>query len=190
MSHNSQLTAVIASVRPALNSAPTTEEERAQFVYDLVREVYDHVKFDLHAPTEDTDERAQLGNVLDAALPASTLEELRMMRVRPEDHESLAAAVELTLELLDAAERRRSFPGRDGELGDFDDENERWKRESIKRERRRYKELRARLVVDEAHGVPVSREFLETALGLFPDVTPDDQTEELYEQWVEDQRNK
>lgn len=69
MPHNDQLAAVIASVRPALNAEPTTEAERAQFLYDLVREVYDHTKFDLHGPTEDTDERTRLAGVLDAALP-------------------------------------------------------------------------------------------------------------------------
>lgn len=69
MTHNPQLAAVIASVRPALNAQPTTEAERARFLYDLVHEVYDHTKFDLHGPTDDTDERARIGVVLDAALP-------------------------------------------------------------------------------------------------------------------------
>ncbi len=66
-----QLNAVIRSVRPALNAQPTTEAERSRFLYDLVREVYDHVKFDLHDSTDDTDERARLAGVLDAALPPS-----------------------------------------------------------------------------------------------------------------------
>lgn len=69
MTHNPQLAAVIASVRPALNAHPTTEAERAQFLYDLVREVYDHTKFDVHAPTDDTNERTRIADVLDAALP-------------------------------------------------------------------------------------------------------------------------
>lgn len=66
---NPHLAAALASIRPALNAQPTTEAERAQFLYDLVREVYDHVKFDLHAPSADTAERAQVGDVINAALP-------------------------------------------------------------------------------------------------------------------------
>ncbi|MFZ2624602.1 MAG: hypothetical protein WAX29_05100 [Propionibacterium sp.] len=69
MHHNSNLAAVIASVRPALKAQPTTEAERAQFVYDLVHEVYDHVKFDVHDPEEDTPERTRLAGVLDKAIP-------------------------------------------------------------------------------------------------------------------------
>lgn len=103
------------------------------------------------------------------------------------DRQFLAAAVELTLELLDVAERRMSFPGQSSEPGDFDVENERCKREAIKRERRRFKEIRARLVADEAHGVPVAREFLAQALGLYPTVIPADDMDQLYEQWLEDQ---
>lgn len=72
MTHTPQLASVIASVRPALNAQPTTEAERAQFLYNLVREVYDHVKFDLHGPTEDTEERTRFGSVVDAALPPLT----------------------------------------------------------------------------------------------------------------------
>lgn len=81
MTHNTQLAAVIGSVRPALNAQPTTEAERSRFLYDLVREVYDHTKFDLHEPTDDTDERTRIGVVLDAALPVierqGALDELR-----------------------------------------------------------------------------------------------------------------
>lgn len=72
MPHNDQLAAVIASVRPALNAEPTTEAERAQFLYDLVREVYEHTKFDLHNSTEDTDERTRIADVVDAALPRTS----------------------------------------------------------------------------------------------------------------------
>lgn len=64
-----ELTAVIRSVRPALQSVETTDQERAQFLYDLVREVYDHVKFDVYGPTDDTPERAWVGDVVNAALP-------------------------------------------------------------------------------------------------------------------------
>lgn len=60
---------MIRSVRPALNSVETTEQERAQFIYDLAREVYDHVKFDIHRPTDDIPEREWLGNVVNVALP-------------------------------------------------------------------------------------------------------------------------
>lgn len=95
-----------------------------------------------------------------------------------EDQESLAAAVELTLELLDTAERHRSFP---------DDANEREKREAIKRERRRYKELRARLVTDEDHGVPVAREFLEQTLRVTPTEIPDDESDERFAAWFDEQ---
>lgn len=68
-----QLADIVASVRPALNAQLTTEADRAQFVYDLVREVYDHAKFDVHGPTEDAAERSRLGDVLDAALPPTQL---------------------------------------------------------------------------------------------------------------------
>lgn len=104
------------------------------------------------------------------------------------DYDHLAASVELTLELIDAAERRRSFPGPGRAADGFDDANEADKHEAIKLERRRYKALRARLTTDEAHGVPVAREFLTAALGLFPTSLPDTETEELYEQWLEDER--
>lgn len=63
------LESVIRSVRPALNDAQATAQERADFLYELVREVYNHVKFDVHDPTDDTDERMQIGDVLNAALP-------------------------------------------------------------------------------------------------------------------------
>ncbi|MGO1737247.1 MAG: hypothetical protein ACTHZ9_13140 [Leucobacter sp.] len=66
---NPRLAAALASIRPALNAQPTTEAERAQFLYDLTREVYDHVKFDLHMPTADTAERTRVGDVVNAALP-------------------------------------------------------------------------------------------------------------------------
>lgn len=63
------LQAVVRSVRPALRSATTTEEEREQFVYDLVREVYDFVKLEVHGPDVDADERMRIGAVANAALP-------------------------------------------------------------------------------------------------------------------------
>lgn len=82
MPYTPQLTALIRSVRPALKAQPTTEAERAKFVYDLVREVYDHAKFDLHAPTEDTEERARLADVLNAALPPIQLGEQETVECR------------------------------------------------------------------------------------------------------------
>ncbi|WP_431030844.1 hypothetical protein [Plantibacter sp. RU18] len=70
MTHpNPQLEALIKSVRPALRDAQPNEAERSQFIYDLVREVYDYAKFDVSGPGADTDERAYLGGVVDAALP-------------------------------------------------------------------------------------------------------------------------
>lgn len=69
MTYPDQLAAVVGSVRPALNSATTTEEQRARFAYDLLREIYDHVKFDVHGADIDAEERSRLGDVLDAALP-------------------------------------------------------------------------------------------------------------------------
>ncbi|MGO2520131.1 MAG: hypothetical protein ACTH8F_08415 [Microbacterium sp.] len=69
MTSPQQLASVIASVRPALNNTETTEDERAQFAYDLLREVYDHVKFDVHRPLEDSDERVRIGEIVNVALP-------------------------------------------------------------------------------------------------------------------------
>ncbi|MGL5863999.1 MAG: hypothetical protein ACRCY9_22380 [Phycicoccus sp.] len=94
------------------------------------------------------------------------------------DHDSLAAAVDLILDMLASAERQRSFP-EDG----VGDENERAKRDLIKLERRRYKELRARLRPEEQHGVPGAREFLDAALGLYPSVEDDAEDDALYERW-------
>ena len=61
--------ALIRSVRPTLRAAATSERERAEFAYALVREVYDYVVHDLDAPWEDTPERARLGKIVNAALP-------------------------------------------------------------------------------------------------------------------------
>lgn len=63
------LQAVLASVRPALQAADTTPRDRAEFLYDLTREVYDHVKFDIHGANADTPERGRIGQIVDAALP-------------------------------------------------------------------------------------------------------------------------
>ncbi|MBF4629591.1 hypothetical protein [Curtobacterium flaccumfaciens] len=60
---------VVESVRPALQNTPTTEKEREQFVYDLLREVYDYGKFDENGPNADTAERTRLAAVINAALP-------------------------------------------------------------------------------------------------------------------------
>lgn len=96
------------------------------------------------------------------------------------DRAHLAAALDILLELFDVAERRRSFP---------DDENESNKQESLKQERRRYKGLRAQLAVDEQHGVPVAREFLDYALGVHPTAFDDDEDTELYDLWIEEQQH-
>lgn len=65
---NPQLQAVLDSVRPALNSAPLTEKERALFLYDLVGQVYEHVKYDVCGPDVDAPEREHIGSVRAAAL--------------------------------------------------------------------------------------------------------------------------
>ena len=44
----------------------------AQLVYDLVWEVYEHVKFDVHGADVDAAERNRLGDVLNAALPPTS----------------------------------------------------------------------------------------------------------------------
>lgn len=64
-----KLDALVKTMRPTLQAERPTEAERAQFVYDLVREVYDYVKFDVAGPGADTDERTYLGAIVDAALP-------------------------------------------------------------------------------------------------------------------------
>lgn len=64
-----ELAQVVRSVRTALEAAETSERERAQFLYDLVREVYDHVKFDVGFPAAMSVERERLGAITDAALP-------------------------------------------------------------------------------------------------------------------------
>lgn len=66
---NTHLTDVVAAVRPALQAAPTTPAERAQLAYDLLRELYEHVKFDVDGPDVDSEERSRLGEILNAALP-------------------------------------------------------------------------------------------------------------------------
>lgn len=67
--HDAKLQRVIRSVRPALNGAELNERDRAQFLYELVREVYDHVKHDVHGSATDASERNRIGAVLDKALP-------------------------------------------------------------------------------------------------------------------------
>lgn len=69
MTTDPKLSALIKSVRHTLNSVETTEAERAEFLYDLVREVYEYIKFDVYGPDADTKERARIAEVLDAALP-------------------------------------------------------------------------------------------------------------------------
>lgn len=72
MSQPQQLEDLVAAVRPALQAAPTTPAQRAQLVYDLVQEVYDHVKFDVHGADVDAAERNRIGHVLNEALPPTS----------------------------------------------------------------------------------------------------------------------
>ena len=72
MSEQRPLAALVASIRPSLQSTPTTPAQRAQFVYDMVQAVYDHVKFDVHGADVDAAERNRLGDVLNAALPPTS----------------------------------------------------------------------------------------------------------------------
>jgi hypothetical protein len=68
-----QLRAVIRSVRPALAAAEATEDQREQFLYDLAREVYDYVKFDVYGPDIDAPELRRFALLVDAALPRPEL---------------------------------------------------------------------------------------------------------------------
>lgn len=47
------VTAAIRSVLPALKTLETIEEERTQFLCNLKRDIYDHVKFEVYGPTVD-----------------------------------------------------------------------------------------------------------------------------------------
>lgn len=67
-----ELIEIVAAVRPALQATPTTPAQRAQLVYDLVWEVYEHVKFDVHGADVDAAERNRLGDILNAALPPTS----------------------------------------------------------------------------------------------------------------------
>lgn len=66
---DAEIKGIVRSIRPALQRANLTDEQRAQLVYDLVDEVYDHVKFDVYGASVDAPERTRIGEVLDAALP-------------------------------------------------------------------------------------------------------------------------
>ncbi len=68
---DAEIKAIVRSIRPALQRANLDEEQRAQLVYDLVREVYEHVKFDVYGPTVDAPERGRIGEVLNVALPTA-----------------------------------------------------------------------------------------------------------------------
>ncbi|WP_282848701.1 hypothetical protein [Microbacterium oxydans] len=69
---DAEIKGIVRSIRPALQRANLTEEQRAQLVYDLVHEVYDHVKFDVYGPMVDAPERNRIGEVLNVALPPVT----------------------------------------------------------------------------------------------------------------------
>lgn len=72
MTQPNELLDIVATIRPALQSTTTTPAQRAQLVYDLVLEVYEHVKFDLYGTDVDAAERNRLGDVLNAALPPTS----------------------------------------------------------------------------------------------------------------------
>lgn len=66
---NPKLDALVKTMRPTLQAERPTEAERAKFVYDVLTEIYDYVKFDTSWAGTNTDERARLGAVVAAALP-------------------------------------------------------------------------------------------------------------------------
>jgi hypothetical protein len=63
------LKTVLDSIRPVLAAADATEEQREQFLYDLVREVYDYVKFDVYGPDDNSPERDRIGSIVGVAMP-------------------------------------------------------------------------------------------------------------------------
>lgn len=73
MGFHPKLRDVLDSIRPALEQAHTTEADRAQFLYDLIGEVYDYVKYDLHGPTITAPERSRIASIANAALPPANL---------------------------------------------------------------------------------------------------------------------
>jgi hypothetical protein len=89
------------------------------------------------------------------------------------DADALAAAVDIVLELLDEAQRLRSFPRPGEPPSELDDANEEAKDQNNARELRRYADLRARLGAGEVHGVPVMRQALDSALGRHPTWMPE-----------------
>jgi hypothetical protein len=68
---DAEIKEIVRSIRPALQRANLDEAQRAQLVYELVREVYEHVKFDVYGPTVDAPERGRIGEVLNVALPTA-----------------------------------------------------------------------------------------------------------------------
>lgn len=66
---NGEIKSLVRQIRPALQRTNLTEDQREQLIYDLVREVYDYVKFDVDGPDADTPERARIGRQLDDLLP-------------------------------------------------------------------------------------------------------------------------
>ncbi|MGK9146056.1 hypothetical protein KXS11_00300 [Plantibacter flavus] len=59
-----KLDALVNTTWPTMKAERPTEAERAQFVYDLLREVLDYVKYDLHGPDSDNPERDRLGRAV------------------------------------------------------------------------------------------------------------------------------
>lgn len=102
--------------------------------------------------------------------------------------EAVGVAFDVVLRLLDAAERRQSFPREGGSASNIDVDNERAKLQAIQMERRRYQELRARVHAGDVHGEPVLTELLESALGIYPaELEDDDAAYASYLQDLEEQ---
>lgn len=68
---NTEIESVIRSVRPALRAGNLSERDRAAFLYNLIREVHSHVKFDVNDSDTMTPERDRIGKIADLANPAN-----------------------------------------------------------------------------------------------------------------------
>lgn len=62
---NKALDDVVAAVKPALQTASTTTEEREKFLYDVVREVHGYVREYVIGMDATDDERERLGRLAD-----------------------------------------------------------------------------------------------------------------------------
>ena len=91
-----------------------------------------------------------------------------------DDQDVLATALDVVLELFELSEQR-VLPN---------EADERDKQRSLKMERRRYKELRAKLDPERHHGMPVLRESLYSALGVVSNPPEDIWLERNYHDWL------